>query len=342
MSVMTRCIYCLKDIVPRDVAIGLLNPSLEHIIPYSLGGSDGFATNDAHVGCNGVLGETIDSDCINQPYIVILRQRFGISGRNGSVPDLVLPAISSNGNEPATMTIPHGQGASFKHEPIVIRQAETFGEQVLVVGNDGQVTKIVSGMAAKAKKRGGRVIDRETGIELDIAASVAASPREFHNEYNLNFSIEMTSFHREIVKIAYGFAHLVLGWRWTNSHHSRKLRAVAKGAGSRADLDAVITLVDPKIREALPMGLAGPDDHFVALLPLGKEAQIVVSLFSHAPLSAGVRISIDPDILEAGFVEYNRALAVIDHQTRRTTWTSFEAFADHMSRMTRASEFGKF
>ncbi|MDH7640254.1 HNH endonuclease [Sphingomonas oryzagri] len=331
---MSRCIYCLKDIVPRDVAVGLLNPSLEHIIPYSLGGSDDFATPDAHVGCNSSLGETVDSDCINQPYIVILRQKFGIPGRSGNVPDLVLSAVSANGNEPATMTIPHGKAATFKHEPIVIRQQETFGEQVLVVGNDGQVTKIVSGMAAKAKKRGGRVIDRDTGLELDIPASVAASPREFHNEYNVDFSIDLTSLHREIVKIAFGFAHLTLGWRWTASAYSRKLRAIARGAGSRADLDAIITPVDPEIRTALPMGQAGPDDHFVALLPMVADTRIIVSLFSHAPLSAGVRLPIDSDLIEAGVAEHNRALATVDHQSRRTTWTSFVNFSDHLRRST--------
>src|SRR4051812_6235028 len=153
---MSRCIYCTKELIPRDVSIDPLNPSLEHIIPYSLGGSDSLATRDACVRCNGTLGDSVDADFINQPYIVTLRQTHSLRGHGGTVPSLELPATSTIGNEAATMIRPHDAPATFKHKPIVIRQEESFGEQVLVVGDHAQVTGIVSGIAAKAKKRGER------------------------------------------------------------------------------------------------------------------------------------------------------------------------------------------
>lgn len=326
---MERCIYCQKTLVARAEAIEHLNPSLEHIIPYALGGSDDLATRDACVGCNGNLGRTVDSACINQPLIVMIRHRFGIKGQSGTIPDLVLPAHSTDGNEPATMTMQHGQPATFKHKPIILRQEESYGEQILVAGNDDDVVKIVSGIANKARKSGNRVVDPTTGAELDIPRSVAAAATEVFNEYQTGFAVDDAAFHRAIIKIAFGFAHLIFGWRWTGGPCARKFRALARGAGTRADLDTIIDGVDPNIRSILPMGAAGADDHFVAFMPAGSEARIIVSLFGHVLLTAGVKVDIDRLTLEEALAERNRVMAIVDHQSRRTTWVSFTAFTDH-------------
>jgi hypothetical protein len=319
----------MKDLVPREKVIGPLNPSFEHVIPYALGGSDGLATHDCCVSCNGTLGRTVDSACINQPLILMTRHRFGIEGQSGTIPDLVLPAHSVEGNEPATLTMPHGQPASFKHKPIVLRQDEAYGEQILVVGSDGDVVQIVSGIAAKAEKRGNLAVDPATGSELDISASIAAAPSETFNEYKIGFGIDDEALHREIMKIAFGFAHLIFGWDWTASPRARKLRALVRGAGTRADLNATVVGVDPDIRSILPMGNAGLDDHFVAFMPLGSEARIIVSLFGQDLLTAGVQIDIDGPTLEAAIRKHNRMMAVVDHQSRGTRWISFVAFTNH-------------
>lgn len=326
---MERCIYCLKSLVPREEATVPLNSSLEHIIPYALGGSDGLATRDACVGCNGNLGRTVDSACINQPLIVMTRHQFGLKGQSGTIPDLVLPAHSTDGNEPATMTMPHGQPVTFKHKPIVLRQEESFGEQIMVVGNDGDVVKIVSGIADKARRQGYRVVDPASGADLDIPSSVGTAPIEAFSEYKVGFAVDDAAFHRAIVKIAFGFAHLIFGWRWTGSPNARRLRALARGAGSRADLDKVVDVVDPDIRSVLPMGAAGAADHFIAFMPAGSDARIIVSLFGQVLLTAGVRVDIDRSSLEEALIERDQMMAIVDHQSRRTTWVSFTAFMDH-------------
>lgn len=259
----------------------------------------------------------------------MIRHRFGIEGQSGTIPDLVLPAHSTDGNEPATMIMPHGRPATFKHKPIVLRQQESYGEQILVVGSDGDVVKILSGIADKARKSGNRAVDPTTGADLDILASIAVAATETFNEYQIGFATDDAAFHRAIVKIGFGFAHLIFGWRWTGSPRARRLRALARGAGTRADLDTIIDGVDPNIRSILPMGAAGADDHFVAFMPAGSEARIIVSLFGQALLTAGVKVDIDRSSLEEALVERNRVMAIVDHQSRRTTWVSFTAFTDH-------------
>ncbi|MDR6790631.1 hypothetical protein J2Y58_004014 [Sphingomonas sp. BE138] len=40
----------MKELIPREEAIGPVNPSIEHVIPYALGGSDDLATRDCCAG----------------------------------------------------------------------------------------------------------------------------------------------------------------------------------------------------------------------------------------------------------------------------------------------------
>ncbi|WP_137786724.1 HNH endonuclease [Sphingomonas sp. 3P27F8] len=329
---MQRCIYCTKTLIPRETGQAALNPSLEHAIPYSLGGSDGLATHDACVGCNNSLGDSVDAECINQPYIVILRQTHSIRGHGRTVPDLTLPATSTIGNEPATMVRPHNEPATFRHKPIVLRQHETYGEQVLVVGDHGQVTGIVEGIAAKSKRRGESVIDPTTGQPMDIAASIAAAEREQFGEYKVGFPMELDALRRGLIKIAFGFAHLALGWHWTGSKHARRMRAVVRGAGGGGAIEKFLTGVDPNIRSTLPMGTAGATDHLVCLMPQGADTQIIVSLFGDPLLSAAIKLAIDPATLEAGIAANDRMMATVDHQTRKTTWVGLVDFTDHIKR----------
>lgn len=336
MVEMNRCIYCTKPLIPREAKDDRLNPSLEHIIPYSLGGSDGFATRDACVGCNGTLGDTVDADCINQPYIVIHRQTHAIKGYSGSVPPLELPARSTAGNEPATMILPHQTPATFKHKPVVIRQDETSSERILVAGDEAQVTGIVSGIVAKAKKRGERVLDVATGLPLDIAASIAAAERETFGKYKVEMVISLDALHRELIKIAFGFAHLVLGWQWTGSPYARRMRLVARGAGTSTDIERLARQANPQIRSKLPMGCAGPTDHFVSLLPLGSETGIVVSLFNDPLLTAFVDVDVDPQLLEAGIAANDRLMAVVNHQSRKTQWIGLLEFTNHLTAVRRS------
>lgn len=103
MLIMTICIYCKDTLVPKGDTPDPKNPSLEHIVPWVLGGSNGCATSEVCTDCNSVLGRTVDSNCINHTLVAMLRQQFGISSYSGNVPDVVLDVRSTNGNEPARM-----------------------------------------------------------------------------------------------------------------------------------------------------------------------------------------------------------------------------------------------
>lgn len=327
--------YCQEPLVPKGPTPHPKNPSLEHIVPWALGGSDGCATNDSCTVCNSDLGSTVDAACINEPMVAMLRQQLGIASYSGVVPDVVLEVRSTDGNEPARMIIPPAGEVIFKHEPVVIRQNESVGERVLVVGTESDVNRIVGGMVNKAAKSGKSLTDSATGKPLDVAGSIAASPRERFDEYMASVPAAreaLIPIHRAIVKIAFGFGHLILGAAWSGSRRADAMRAVARGFGGDKDVDAFVSGISPDVRSILPMGAAKPTDHLL-LLMIGQEPQVVVSLFGQQLMTAAVRLDVDLKTLEAGLVASGRIMATIDPQSRRTTWVGLAEYTSHLARV---------
>lgn len=214
-----------------------------------------------------------------------------------------------------------------------MRQNHSLGEEVLVVGTEDHVSRIVTGMAAKAAKSGKVLVDPATGKPMDVAASIAAAPRDRFDEYKLPVPKgreELIPIHRQIVKIAFGFTHLLLGPAWSGSRNADAIRAVARGLAGDSDLDALVTVIDPSVRTILPLGTAKPTDHLLVLM-LGHEPQVVVSLFGEPLTTAAVRLEVDRDTLEEGLAKSNRLMATIDPQTGRTTWVGLVEVVAHIA-----------
>lgn len=263
---MSRCIYCLDPLVPKAAGDGPKNPSLEHVVPWALGGSNGCATDEVCRECNSTLGDSVDAACINQSIVMMTRHQFGIAGQSGTLPDLVMPTRSMETNEPGRMIFPPQEAVTVKHEPVVIREPMTDAEKVFVAGSRDDVGRILRGMANKAKARGQRLINPD-GSELDIDAVVASAEAEVSTTYHVPTTVDLTGIRRELAKIAFGFLHLVLGWEWTGSPASEPLRRVARGVSSADEVDAAMMSVSNGFRGLLPLAHAQPTDHVIALMP---------------------------------------------------------------------------
>lgn len=316
-------------LVAKDERTSPLNPSREHVVPWGLGGSDACSTMDCCVECNSRLGETVDADCINSTLMSMVRQQHGVSGYSKRVPDVLLDAHDTRSREPARIVIPPDGPAEFRHAPIVLRQDEAHGEKVLVVGSEQDVRKIVGGMASKVAKNGGRLIG-EDGAGLDIEAAIAGAERESFGEYEGRFSVDPTVIPRELVKIAYGFSHLVFGHRWTGSAAAKPFRDVAIGLGGRGEVDALVTGCKVGIRSLLPMGSAGVNDHVVALLP-GQQPMIIVSLFGDELTTLAVPMPVPRAEIDHAITANARAMVTIGVPDRTARWTSFMDLARHLA-----------
>lgn len=325
---MSHCIYCLDPLVPKKAGESLKNPSIEHVVPWSLGGSNACATEEACRECNGKLGETVDSDCINQSIVMTYRHQFGIAGHGGTIPDIVLNVRSLDTNELALLTIPYSGSVSIEHKPVVIRQSEQNSKRVRVTGSRKQVRDIIEGITAKARKRGAMVTDT-SGEEVDIETAIATAVAKISTRYQIDWDYEMPLIWRELVKVAFGFGHLALGWRWTRSRRAEAMRRVARSLGDLHELEALIQRVRPEIRSILPPAEKGrTTDHLICLMVL-EEPIIIVSLFGSPWLSIGVRLDVDRDMLTNGLVENGRQMVTIDPRTRRSKWVGVQEFVAH-------------
>ena len=328
---MARCVYCLQTLVPKEERESPLNPSLEHFIPWSLGGSNSFATMDACNECNSTLGNSVDAATINQPLLAMIRQRFGITGYSGNVPDLVMPMHSMETNEPGRMTIPPTSDVEYHHNPKVVRQPHALGEELFVAGSEEDVRKIVQGIAGKEAKRGRRLINPSSGQTIDLDDSIANAERKTTNLYRAQMRVSLPPIYRTMIKAAYGLAHHMFGWRWTGSDDAASLRDAARGLTSDDDVVAMMQGIKVEFRDKLPLCAAQQDHHVVAFLQSASPS-VFVSMFGEALFTALIPMTVSNQVLELGISENNRAMVAIDPRSRAATWTDFPTYVMHLQR----------
>ena len=328
---MARCVYCLQTLVPKEERESPLNPSLEHFFPWSLGGSNGFATMDACTECNSTLGDSVDAATINQPLLAMMRQRFGITGYSGKVPDVVLPMRSMDTNEHGRMTIPPIGDVANQHNPVVVRQPHVLGEELFVAGSEDDVRRIVKGVAGKEAKRGRRLVDHFSGQTIDLEGYIVNADRETTNLYRAQAMVSLPSIYRTMTKAGYGMAHHMFGWRWTGSDDAAGLRNAARGLTSDDDVIAMIHGIEVEFRDKLPLCAGQQYYHVVAFLP-GASPSVFVSMFGEALFTALIPMTVSDQALELGISENNRAMVAIDPRSRNATWIDFPTYAMHLQR----------
>lgn len=326
---MARCVYCLQTLVSKEELESSLNPSLEHFIPWSLGGSNGFATIDACTECNSTLGDSVDAATINQPLLAMIRQQFGIAGYSGNVPDVIMPMRSMDTNEPGRMSIPPTGDVKYHHNPVVVRQPHALGEELFVAGSEGDVRKILQGVVAKEAKRGRRLVAPSSGQTIDLEDSIANAERETTNLYRVQTTVSLPPIYRTMTKAAYGLAHQMFGWRWTGSGDAASLRDAARGLTSDDDVVAMMQGIRLEFRDMLPLCAGQQDHHVVAFLP-GASPSVFVSMFGEALFTALIPITVSDQALELGISENNRAMVVIDPRSRTTNWIDFPTYMMHL------------
>ncbi len=328
---MARCVYCLQTLVPKEERESPLNPSVEHFIPWSLGGSNGFATMDACTECNSTLGDSVDAATINQPLLAMIRQQFGITGYSGNVPDVVMPMRSMDTNEPGRMTIPPAGEIEYHHNPVVVRQPHALGEELFVAGSEEDVRKIVQGIAGKEAKRGRRLVDPSSGQTIALDDAIANAERETTDLYRARTVVSLPPIYRTITKAAYGLAHHMFGWRWTGSDDAAGLRDAARGLTSDDDVVAMMRGIKVEFRDKLPLCAGQQDHHVVAFLP-GASPSVFVSLFGEALFTALIPMTVSDQAMELGISENNRAMVAIDPRSRTATWIDFPTYVMHLQR----------
>ena len=327
---MLRCIFCFDPLDDTPGANHGKVPSEEHVVPNALGGSRDFSTMDVCRTCNSTLGDTVDAAFINSPIVAMLRHQFQTAGYSGTVPDIVLPTRSMDTGEPGRMIFRPDSTVTIRHDPAVIRDKKGDHEEILVAGHPEDVERILKGIVSKALANA--TPEQKTAASSALQKGVAEAVPELSELYKVPIHVDLDALHRSLVKIAYEFAHVLFGWKWTDSADAVPLRNVAKGLGSKVDIDPILQEIQVGFRRKLPLSdAAATDHHVVAFLP-GSPSMVFVSLFGEPLLTAGIKLRADLDKL-CGEMRADQGMMVsIDPRTRKTTWVSIADFTAHMAR----------
>lgn len=307
------CIYSGK-MWPED------QRTKEHIVPFALGGSDDFVTNDVAKEPNHEMGARADADLIHHYAMSWERCSQGIASDKGRIPQFVrkAKAIVDGIERNATFVInSDGTHAVDIHPRVVTNwKAGTFEFTCA----PEQVAEIVASIEEKGRRKGMVFsLNESNGSRREISLS----------ELKLieNFSLDREDMFRGILKIALGTGHWLLGDEWSRSIHADLLR---EAVWSPRPWDGTRYSALSRIWPANGYSLQGVKDQ----LYVGKGFHVIM-VMHHGPLSCFVLlfgqyeglIPLAPEYggsaaLPPGF----REILVLDVRTRRLWRFSQEDF----------------
>ena len=245
--------YCIYSGELHDVA----ERSDEHIVPYSLGGSNQLVTRDVARIPNNEVGRTADSRLINNFFMAYERWQRGIASEDGSIPSVEFRGKVKIADEwsKATFRINPDRTTELVVPPSV---ESDWGELRFKIScNPDDLPGIAGNIEKKGAKRGlsFRLLEHaESTREVTIPEPQMAA----------GFSFEFDTMALGFVKMALATGHHVLGYTWSQSVHADRLRGALHDAVDDVDWakHAIHGSIWPDASASLDQVLsAGPDRH---------------------------------------------------------------------------------
>lgn len=275
-----RCIYAGAELKLDDLE---LKPSPEHIIPLSLGGSNGFVTNDVSVKANNRAGKEIDDRVVSLFPVAILRNRFRLAGHRKKVPDIRMEGsfLDMESHPAATMVIDADGSVGFD-----VKGTQTSeGQAIQISGTEEWVKRILGYRLRQAQHHGSYLTGPLGDIrdEEDIRIAVAISPSELGREFKSELVVNLRAYQRSLqhfmVKIGLCIGHRFLGKEWSFGPDGNLLRhsLFPKGDSFSSKVRGQLYADIPApIKDMLDLA---PDRHSIAALRFGNTAVVFVALF---------------------------------------------------------------
>lgn len=198
--------------------------SLEHIVPYALGGPADFGTNDVAVVNNNNVGTRVDKMMVSHPFIAIERWRLGLKGSSGEVPSIVFPGtVDVNGKTLRVKCFLHPDG-TVELQTIPEVQSDWSGGEFSINCDPAELARITADIEKKAAKKG--ISFPQVGLTPTFSSRVRIENPTIATEWGVGIFDLVPGF----VKMALGTGHLVLGYPWSRSSDADLLRSVINEA----------------------------------------------------------------------------------------------------------------
>lgn len=210
---MFFCPYLGKDLADEEA-------SLEHVIPYSTGGSDEF-TIKASRTANSQAGGEVDSLLTNNFFIATERIARGLEGQSGNTPSYKLRGtIDVDGRAVEARYRLSSEEPEIWMRPEVQRAPGPNGtEQISISCDVTDLDRILGDLNRKLAKQGKPAIDKDAFVR---SATIVSNDQP---QMKVEDSFSVHSFERPFIKIALGAAHFALGETFTRTAEADLLRA---------------------------------------------------------------------------------------------------------------------
>lgn len=249
--------------------------SLEHIIPRALG-NETLETYNVCKDCNCKLGENVDSYLSNNFFIQVIRQKLGIAGQSGKIPNPFKNGVDENGNHVKV---------DQDHKIHIVQNVKVDGEMIYITAETKEQAKTI------AKKRLKRMSASDNFIQNALMNIEKAPTYKISLPLTYHVKVNFKRLHLAVLKMAYEYACLKLGGDYHTDPTAIKIRDILH--------DATKGIYDKQYQEVwqtLPLiGLSPPSaylpHHFIMLVNSDNQVMAYISLFMSAAFSFGVCIS---------------------------------------------------
>jgi hypothetical protein len=207
--------------------------SLEHLVPYAMGGTSEFTINVCEAS-NNEFGGRIDRPLIEFFPIRSARFFLGLKGTDGTAPTLDLGGITYiQGHEVPLKNIigPKGKDMRLTGRVIELSPNEDGGEQWNLMGSPEAIRKALAGKIQDQASKGKWVKDDKGQLVTieNLDQFLAASMETINNPCVLKkIDFDYLWTWRFFAKLALGVGHYVFGGKFSLSARAAQLRRVMR------------------------------------------------------------------------------------------------------------------
>jgi len=272
------CPYCAID---HDQATHM---SLEHLVPYAMGGASEFTINVCEVS-NNEFGGSIDRPLIEFFPIRSARFFLGLKGTDGTEPTLNLGGITYiRGREFPLKNVISPEGKDMRLTGRIIERTanEVDGESWKLIGNPKAIRKAIAGKIQDQASKGKWVMDdkgRFVTLE-NLDQLLAESMQTIQNPSVLQrIDFDYLWTWRFFSKLALGVGHYIFGQEFSLSARAAQFRTVMR-AETLEEAILPRAVVFPETHSLPPQfaRLKTQDVHTLTVCH-GRPRLLVVSLF---------------------------------------------------------------
>ena len=275
----------------------MLFRSLEHIVPYSLGGSGAFAIDYCSKKANNDFGSSIDAPFLELPLVGFKRHELGLHGYGGKVPDLVFQGECVELQKRAKVVFPY-QGAPYADFGIQVSGGFADGKMQLS-GTPERVKQAAKDALKKARNKGltlkSAAFEPLTSVAEMLSMAQVSSGQTLHFDHVFDYETFFVPWARGITKMALGLGAKVLGKSWAFSASADKLRTALLLPPEELRTFPLSGEMQWRMPDALAHLLA-PErgKHYLAVLPREHEMIAIISLFGGELFDCYVSLGTEP------------------------------------------------